>query len=165
MSGEHKFIAFLFDTKVCNVCGELRDDHVEQASPYAGHIEPMWRAMIRHGGDPSIYSGYSWRSTMEVRAHLGMLSDENLREIHEWEKNSGRKFPIPDKPCAIDFKRTSDPEDGTVGVFNGTFTENGEEYAVTGYLYCKCEEVEDQDWALRKKTLSQLIWMVCNEEA
>ena len=162
MAAEHEFRPFRHAPEVCDTCGELRDSHTIVPTPYSGHRAALWAVLIREGGDASTYGGYNDFETLSLRAHFGLADPAAVKA---WNANTftRKKIQVPERPCSVDLKRSEDPQDDAVSVFIDSFTDNGQEHAVVGYLACACGDYVYQRVALREKTLGQIIWMVVKE--
>lgn len=135
------FTPFPLATDVCDDCGRESDDHQEKRADMLPYKEAIWKYMLEEGGPYSYYGGYDTFKGEKVKKHL--------------------------KKCGLDFDKMATPAMESESEFNGTFDDSLEIEVVKGYIVCKCGEYEDsqyswdkQDWCVRDKTLSQLIWHV-----
>jgi hypothetical protein len=136
------FKPFPLATDVCDDCGEIPDNHPEKRSDMLPYKEALWKYMLEVGGPYSFYGHYDTWKAHEIKEHL--------------------------KSCELDFDKMSTPAMDQEQMFTGTFdTETHYVDLVKGYIVCKCGEYEQgnysfdrQDWCVRDKTLSQLIWHV-----
>ena len=136
------FKPFPLATDICDKCGKEPDEHEEKRADMLPYKEAIWKYMLDVGGPYGYYGHYDTYKGQKIKEHL--------------------------KKCSLDFDKMSTPAMDSVSEFNGTFTDTTLYVdIVQGYLVCKCGEYKDsnyswekQDWCVRDKTLSQLIWHV-----
>jgi hypothetical protein len=136
------FKPFPLATDICDNCGQEPDSHEEKRADMLPYKEAIWNYMLEVGGPYNYYGYYEDFKAQQIRKHL--------------------------EKCELDFDKMSTPTMESEAEFTGTFdTSTHYVTVVKGYIICKCGEFEDskydfhkQDWCVRDKTLSQLIWHV-----
>lgn len=159
MSNLCQFKPFPLATGICDTCGKPEDVHEPR---YVDYKDALWLALLKYGGVSNLYYGYDERETLEVRAHLGVATQE---EFDRFNRSSFRPWTVqaPANPCPIDWGLTELPKMSTVPHFTDTDCEHEQIQAVVGFLYCQCGDLFAEEICLKEKTLGELIWMVVKE--